>query len=327
MRVSLMLWSRPLAILFAAALTVAPATAFAQNTEQDFKEAYFQQTHQNNLKAAIAAYEKVIANPEAPAALRAESQTRLAQCQEDQAAANFAQLMPADATLYVELRDPGKHVGNILRMVGLAREPQSPSEAAPAGATPLPGGLALPHDISISPALLRDLGKVKGLAASITGVDQRGIPSGVAVIHPGELDLLRGLIETGLQVLPQGEPRRRFQGLSGTGGGVDRCHQPAVDRIRLARPGGAAAARLKNPEADSLAKQPQFSRLASDRDTALAFVYVNGRRALEIARPHMGGQEAMMAQMFLDLGNLESVSAAIGTNRKRHSRSRQGGAR
>jgi hypothetical protein len=44
------------------------------------------------------------------------------------------------------------------------------------------------------------------------------------------------------------------------------------------------------------------------------FAYVNGRRALEIAGPHMRGQEAMMARMFLDLEHLESISAAAGAN-------------
>jgi hypothetical protein len=75
-------------------------------------------------------------------------------------------------------------------------------------------------------------------------------------------------------------------------------------------------ARLQNQQGDSLAKEPGFSRLTSDRESALAFLYVNGRRAMEVAGPHLRGQEAMMARMLFDLEHLESVSASVGTTDK-----------
>jgi hypothetical protein len=71
--------------------------------------------------------------------------------------------------------------------------------------------------------------------------------------------------------------------------------------------------RLQGQQAESLAGQPAFQRLKSDRENSLAFVYVNGQRALQAAGPHLRGQEAMMAQMLLDLQHLESASAGFGT--------------
>ena len=74
-------------------------------------------------------------------------------------------------------------------------------------------------------------------------------------------------------------------------------------------------AQLQNQESDSLAKQPGFSRLAADREVRLPS-YTSTAAALAIAGPHLRGQEAMMARMFLDLEHLESVSASLGTTDK-----------
>src|SRR5688572_30566234 len=82
-------------LYFATAYLSLGAVAVADEADPQFKEAYYQQTHEQNYSAAAAAYEKVIADPTAPEALRAEAKTRLAQCREDQAADNLAQLMPS----------------------------------------------------------------------------------------------------------------------------------------------------------------------------------------------------------------------------------------
>ena len=112
--------------LVAASLTLR-SVAVADEADQNFKEAYFQQTHERDYSAAAAAYEKVLANPAASESLRAEAKTRAAQCREEQAAANLVQLMPADAVLYCEVNRPGKHIGGLLDMLGLLApfEPRS----------------------------------------------------------------------------------------------------------------------------------------------------------------------------------------------------------
>jgi hypothetical protein len=302
--------------LLVAALLTRPSIAAADEAQARFNEGYFQQTHEHNYAAAAAAYEKVAADQSAPQALRAEAKTRLAQCREEQTATDLAQLMPANSVLYFELNRPGKHIAKVLEQLGLVQRTAAPATASAQTATPLPGGLAVPGNISISPALVRELEKVRGAAVAITGVEPNGKPTGVAVIHPGEFDLPRGLIESGLQVLPPGEPIAGFKVYQFEGqvwiAATERLFIVSDSREQIAQ----AVARLQNQQGDSLAKEPQFSKLTTDRESALAFLYVNGRRAMEVAGPHLRGQEAMMARMLLDLEHLESVSASLGTSDK-----------
>jgi hypothetical protein len=316
MRTSPLMRFKPLWIMLAAALSASPAVATAQQAEQQFKEGYFQQTHQQDYAAAAAAYEKVVADSAAPEALRAEAKTRLAQTREDQAATDLAQLMPPNSILYFEISRPGKHVGRLLEMLGLQPQPDAKSPSDAKTATPLPGGLALPADFKVSPALVRELQKVRGAAVAITGVEPDGRPHGVAVIHPGDFDLTRGLIETGLQVLPEAEPIAGFKVYQVQGevwvAATNRLFIVADSREQVAQ----TVSRLQDKKADSLAQQPHFSRLKEGRENSLAFVYVNGQRALQAAGPHLRGQEAMMVRMFLDLEHLESVSAGFGTTEK-----------
>jgi hypothetical protein len=308
--------SKPFWVLLVVTVLTRVATAADGEAQQQFNEGYFQQVHEHNYAAAAAAYEKVLANQSASEAIRAEAKTRLAQCREDQAAADLAQLMPASAVVYFEINRPGKHIARILEMLGLVRSSRSTETANTPVATRLPGGLAVPGNVSISPALVRELEKVRGAAVAITGIEPNGKPTGDAIIHPGEFDLPRGLIESGLQVLPPGEPIAGFKVYQFEGqvwiAATQRLFIVSDSREQIAQ----AVARMQAQQTDSLAKEPQFSRLTSDRENALAFLYVNGRRAVEVAGPHLRGQEAMMARMFLDLEHLESVSASLGTSDK-----------
>jgi hypothetical protein len=299
-----------------AARLASPAVTSAQQAEQQFKEGYFQQTHQHDYAAAAAAYEKVIADSNAPEALRAEAQARLGQVREDRTAADLAQLMPPDSILYFEISRPGKHVGQLLEMLGLQPQPGAASPSDGRKPTPLPGGLSLPADFKVSPALVHELQKVRGAAVAITGVEPNGRPHGVAVIHPGEFDVIRGLIETGLQVLPEAESIGGFKVYQVHGeawvAATNRLFIVADSREQVAQ----TISRLQDQQADSLARQPQFTRLKDDRANSLVFAYVNGQRALQAAGPHLRGQEAMMARMFLDLEHLESASAGFGATDK-----------
>jgi hypothetical protein len=142
----------------------------------------------------------------------------------------------------------------------------------------------LPADFAVSPALTRELKKIRGAAVAIIGFEPNGKPHGVAGSDHGDFYMGRGV---GLFIVSD-------------------------SREQIAQ----TVARLQTPKSDSLATQTQFSRLAADRENALVFAYVNGQRAMQIAAPHLRGQEAMMAQMLLDLAHLESASAALGTSDK-----------
>ena len=50
---------------------------------------------------------------------------------------------------------------------------------------------------------------MRGIAAGITGISEQGAPQGLLVFHPGDCDLVRGIVETAVQVL---EPVESVEG-------------------------------------------------------------------------------------------------------------------
>ena len=163
-------------------------------------------------------------------------------------------------------------------MLGLLHNSSTAPSPSDRAATPLPGGLVVPARLIDQSRTARPLERFRGAAVAITGVEPNGKPNGVAVIHPGEHDLPRGLIETGLQALPPAEPIGGFKVYQLEGqvwiAVTEHCSSYPTRANRLP----VRWRQLQNQESDSLAKQPGFSRLAADRESALAFVYVNGSR-------------------------------------------------
>ena len=110
--------------------------------------------------------------------------------------------MPADALAYVEVGHPGEQLARLIKMLGLVREPGG--TASPSGAIPLGDGLFFPEDFTVSPALVAELNKIHGVAASVTDVERDG-PQWLVAVDPGTCDLLRGILETAVQVLEPAE--------------------------------------------------------------------------------------------------------------------------
>lgn len=307
---------------------VAAQSATASDTpaqtaaETHFQRGYYLQTLKNDPAAAAQAFEQVLADSAASAELKADAQARLAQCREDIAAADMAQLMPGEALAYVEINRPGAHVGNLIRMFGLLGDPSGTTPAedkAPAQdktaaeAIPLDEGFVMPTDFTISPALVRELEKVRGVAAAVTAIDPRGIPDGVAVIHPGESDIVRGLAETGIQFAPRAESIDGYKTYT---------IENEVWLVQTARlfivarskdQATAAVARLKNPAATSLASNKRFAKLNEDRKNALAFAYVAGDQIAPLMIANGAFTEAMIARSVVDLDHLESLVAVATT--------------
>jgi hypothetical protein len=284
-----------------------------QNAQQTFERGYFLQQHERDLGAAAAAFEQVAADPAAPEPLRREAKVRLAQCREDLATADFARLMPPDAIAYLEISNPGEHVARIVQMLGLLRDPDAPPPAPAGKGTPLGEGLYFPDDFTISPALVAELKKVRGVAAAVTAIDPRGDGDGVAVIHPGDADLLRGLIETAVQCLEPAEPIEGFRTyrLQREAWLTVTARMIFVARSRDQLVG--AIARLKNPEAESLATSERFQAHQADREGALAFAYVNMVPVRDMLGNQLRGDDAAIAKGVFDLEHLESFVAVLGT--------------
>ena len=266
-----------LSLLTLRAMAQEPGSSAA---EKEFQRGYYLQTHEHDAAGAAAAYEKVAADGGAAESLRAEAATRLAQVREDMALVSFAALMPPDVMGYAEIDQPGVHIERILKMMGLV---EVPGAAKPLAEPPVPlgNGLVLPADFTISPALVAELKKLRGAAVGVTSLSEQGKPTGVAVLHPGDCDLVRGLIETAVQVLEPGEPIEGFKTYRVPDLGwvmlTARLVVASDSREQLA----ATLARLRNPQADSLAKRPEFVRVKQEIGQPCIFAFIDGQQIVK----------------------------------------------
>lgn len=324
-------------------LTAAPAQ---NGVQAEFERAYFLQIHDRNLEGAIAAYQRVADDATAPDKLRAEARKRLAQCREDLASADFARLMPPDVIAYGEISNPGRHIAWLCKQLGLVREEGAPAakgggaetsrevDSAPKTAgegtggtnngrtstgrtskgdvTPLGNGIFFPHDFTLSPALIESMQAFRGVAGAVTGIDARGEPEGLLVLHPGDAGMLRGFIESAVQFAEPAEPIEGYKTYRIQKHAWVTVTARMILASRSREQVAAAVARLRDPQAPSLASNEDLKRLKADRADALLFAYVNGPKAAEQFRRHARGQEAWIASGVLDLDHLRSVSVSIG---------------
>ncbi len=298
-------------VLAAVADDQAPSEAEAQ-----FHRGFYLQVQARDLSGAAAAFDRVVADASAPMKLRGEAKLRLAQVREDQASANLAQLMPPDVFGYAEVVEPGEHVGRILQMMGLTGPALGHDGAADKPAQPpmpLGEGLFLPADFQISPALIAELKKFHAVAAGVTSLDNNGRPAGLIVIHPGDCNLVRGAIETAVQLLEPGEPIEGFKTYRVPEIGWVMLTARLVIVSDARQQLVAAVERLRNPQAASLASRADFKRAQTESKGALLFAYVDGQQIVKHFGPQLRGQEAAMIRGLLDLEHFESLVVALTT--------------
>lgn len=302
-------------------VSCASAAARADDAAALLQKGFYLQIHESDPAGAAVIFERVAGDSSAPENLRTEAHTRLAQCREDVAAADLARLMPPEAIAYVETNRPGDQLVRLAKMMGLVREPGTEPAAAASG-QPVPGipigpGLVFPADFKVSPALAAELKKFRGAALAITDLDERmqKIPEGILVIHPGDSDLVRGLLETAVQLIEPDEPIASFK----TYRFHDHEHQFWLTVTRRLMIVGtkreavsATVERLGNPKAASLAASPAFKTREAERQNALLFAYVDGHETARRLRSVMKGHDAAMVATLLDLEHLESLTLSAG---------------
>jgi len=301
-------------------VSLASVAARAEDAAAFVQKGFYLQVHEGDLAGAAAAFERVVSDSAAPAALRHEAEVRLAQCREDLAAADLARLMPPDAIAYVELNRPGDQIARLAKMMGLVREPgaePAPAEGQATPGIPLGNGLVFPANFTLSPALVAELKKFRGAALAITGLDEqlKNMPEGVLVIHPGDCDLIRGLLETAVQLVEPDKPIGSFKTYRFHDGPrqfwitvTARLLVAGTNRETVA----ATVERLGNPKAEGLAMRPAFKAHEGERRNALLFAYVDGRETARRLRTLMKGQEAGIVAGLLDLEHLESLTLSAG---------------
>lgn len=280
--------------------------ALAQSSADRFHKAYYLETAQGDYAAAAKLYSEVVADKSADAQIVAQAKTRLAGCREELATTDLARLMPNDPIAYIELSRPGQQVERLLRQLGLLADGSAP--AAESG-----------KRFAISPALTRALLDLRGAAVAITGFDpHEEAPTGVAVLHPGNVDALRGLIETALPAAA--DPVAPIEGFA------TYCIEKQVYATLTSRLVIVASQpeliedvieRLKDSKAPSLATNEALSNVLKERQDALLFFCVNPQPIMPliqagIAAAGTQSQEAALAQALLDVKSLRSISGRLG---------------
>ena len=289
-------------------LVLIPA-ANAQSSEEKFHRAYYLENEQQDWTAAAKLYNEVAADKRATDELKSKARTHAAICQEEIACVDLTRLMPPSALAYVELGSPGDQLTQLLKMVGLLREDGT-----------LVGDPA--QRFAVSPELIKEILGFRGLAIGITGFDPAGEqPAGVAVLHPGNLEVLRGLIETALPA--GGIPEQPIEGYP-TYSVEDEVLITLTQRLVIVSQQRAeiegVIARLKGEDKTSLADNPDMAAALQKRDPALLFFCVNFKPIMPLINAGMAAagtqnHELAMAQALLDLQSLKMLMGRMGVDK------------
>lgn len=174
---------RPGLALAVATLTLASSGA-AQSAEELFYEAYYLHHEKGDLNGALALYEKAANSRRASDGLRDKARAMMRDVSEELASSDFASLVPEDTIFYLELNRPGEQMRKLLDQLGLLNGDRSGGGNAPFG---------------VSPKLIEGMLGMRGAAVALTEIHpQRGPTGGVVILHPGDLDVIHGMLETAL---------------------------------------------------------------------------------------------------------------------------------
>jgi len=167
-------------LLVAAALAFAgPATA--QSAADSYYRAYYLEHEQGDAQAALKLYREIAGSRSATPELVRDAQLATRRLEEDLAASDLAALVPPETIVYAEINRPGDQLSTLLDQLGILGEK----------------GVVLADRFSVSPHLLEGVLGLRGAAIAVTALDGSGEPKrGVAILHPGRHDIVRGLVDT-----------------------------------------------------------------------------------------------------------------------------------
>ena len=278
----------------------------AESAEGKFYHAYYLEHARGDVAKASELYEDVSEAREVDGWMADSARVRLAACREALASSDFARLMPPHTLAYVEIKRPGDQVLKLLSGLGLLAEE---------GALPAEAG----NRVAISPLIIKEMIGIRGAAVALTGFDPfKQMPSGVLVFDAGNLEVIRGLIETGLPI--GGKPEQPIQGFA-TYSVEGQAFVTLTSRLVVVGTERAqidqVLDRLKGRISDSLATSDGFTRALEDRDDSFLFFFVNAKPVMPMLNTVMAGagtqsREIAMAQALLDLNALQSLMGNLG---------------
>ncbi len=277
----------------------------AEPADQQFYRAYYMEHAKGDLRAAAELYTAVVEDRRAGGALLAQAQARLAAVREEVAASDLTRLMPPGALAYVEITRPGEQLMKLLDQLGLLSD---------GGLPPADGK----RHVAVSPSLIRETLGIGGAAIAVTGFNPvKGAPSGVAVFHHGDLEVIRGLLETGL---PMGAKPAEPLGGYPTYDIEGEVYVTLTPRLVVASTERApilnVLRRLTGELKSSLATSGALAEYAERREDSLVFFMINAKSLMPIIKTMAGATGASrhdleMVDALVDLDSLQSLTGQI----------------
>lgn len=289
------------AVILVAIFAFGIGSASAQSVDHPkYLRAYFLENEDGQYEQAARLYREVAADARLSSDVRADARLRADICEEEVVGKDLARLMRAETLVYAELHAPGEQLERLARQLGLLQ-----SDTA--------------SQLGLSPILFKELLGIRGLAVSVTGFDpMRGAPAGLVVAHPGNIELLRGLLQSALPAAArQVEPVGGFP----TYCIENEAYVTLTHRLIFASTSPASIAggiqRLKGEVTSSLAASGNLAHALADRDSTLLTFGVNLARVMPMAAPFiaMGAKqnpEMAMLAPILDFQNWKSLTGRLG---------------
>ena len=294
--------------------------AAAIDPPEDLYKAYYLEHEPKAYQAAKALYDKVAAGNYA-VEIQIQAKTGADRCRDSLAAQNFATLMPPDALAYFELKRPGQIFEQLAGMLGLTgKDIHTLLAERPSAASTVP--FHVPEEVTVSPALFQALSRFGGAAVAVTSFDPKGgPPSGVMVVHHGDMALVKGLLETGFQFAPTAEMVAGMPTFGVQVPEMGRVTGVLTESLLIVGTGRdlveGVVARLIGKETSSLAARKDLAEVVEARGDATLFVYVDIQAALKIAKANMSERdrsEFNRINAVCDLDSLRWGTLAAGIN-------------
>lgn len=275
--------------------------ALAQDANDTFFRAYYLENEKGDLTGALELYREAAKDARRSPDLLKRIEQRIQACTEELATSDLAALAPGDSILYVELNDPGEQLSNLLNQLGLLQG----TEGA--------GGIA------VSPHLIEGVLGLRGAAVAITHIDPSSeMPSGVLILNPGDMQAVRGLIETALPAGGRptedigGHPTYLIEGMVHVTMG-ERLIVAGTDRALI----GDVLRRVGGDQSDSFALNPAVKETMTTRGSDLLYFCLNAEPVMPMLQGMLRevaqyDREAAMAIGLLDVESLRTVSGRFG---------------
>jgi hypothetical protein len=302
-------------------IAASPAPAAATDVQSDLYRAYYLEHERGQYAQAKQLYDQ---------ALRSESGSEIGRaakagsnrCRDQLAAKHFAQLMPPDALAYVEFNRPGEVCEKLAEMLGLTGKSIAEvlSERPSVNSSTM---IHIPNEITISPALFNHVASFGGLAVALTDFDPHHTrpPAGVLVLHHGDTELLRGLLETAFQFSPTAEKIKDIPTFAIQVPEVGRITGVLTESLLIVGTGRdlveGVVDRLTNPGTPSLGSRKDLADAISPHEGGTLFCYLDLQGMIKIARSTLGDndharREFAVVNVMADLDNLRWATISMG---------------